>query len=42
VRLGREGVKQIVEVELSDAERKALDTSAKAVRQGVEEVKPFL
>ena len=42
VRLGREGIKQIIEVDLNDAERKALDVSAKAVRQGVEDVKPFL
>jgi malate/lactate dehydrogenase len=42
VRLGREVVKQVVELELSREERAALDASAEAVRKGVEEVRAFL
>jgi len=42
VRLGREGVKQIVELKLSPDEKKMLDTSAEAVRKGVEDVSQFL
>jgi malate dehydrogenase len=42
VRLGREGVKQIVELKLAREEKAALDVSAEAVRKGVEEVKPFI
>jgi len=42
VRLGREGVKQIVELKLAKDEKAALDVSADAVRKGVEEVKPFI
>jgi malate dehydrogenase len=42
VRLGREGVKEIVELKLTREEKTALDASADAVRKGVEEVKPFI
>jgi malate dehydrogenase len=39
--LGRHGVEQIVELELTDAERAALAASAAAVRQGVDELNTF-
>jgi malate dehydrogenase len=42
VRLGREGVKQIVELKLQPDEKKALDVSADAVRKGIEDVRQFL
>jgi len=42
VRIGREGVKQIVELKLTADEKKALDVSAQAVRKGIEEVSQFL
>ena len=35
VKLGARGIEEIVELELSDDERKALDTSAEAVREVV-------
>jgi malate dehydrogenase len=39
--LGRHGVEQILELELSDAERAELATSAAAVRKGVDELNTF-
>jgi len=42
VKLGREVVKEIVQLDLNDAERKALQVSADAVSKGVEEVRQFL
>jgi len=42
VRLGREGVKEILELELDAKEKAALDVSAQAVRKGVEEVAQFV
>jgi len=42
VRVGREGVKEIVELKLSADEKKALDVSAQAVRKGIEDVSQFL
>ena len=42
VRLGREGVKEIVELKLTADEKKALDVSAQAVRKGIEDVSQFL
>ena len=42
VRLGREGVKQVLELELTAEEKAALDVSAQAVRKGIEEVQQFL
>jgi malate dehydrogenase len=42
VLLGEGGVRTIVELEHDDDERAALDVSAKAVRQGIEEVSAFL
>jgi len=41
VLLGGHGVERIIEVDLNDAERKALDQSAKAVEQGVELLESF-
>jgi malate dehydrogenase len=35
VKLGARGVEQVIELELSDEERKALDDSAAAVREVV-------
>ena len=42
VRLGRGGIKGIVELDLNPEEKAALDTSAQAVRQGIEDVSQFL
>jgi len=42
VRLGREGVKEIVQLDLNEQERAALDVSVKAVQKGVDDVKQFL
>lgn len=42
VRLGRGGIRAIVELKLSPEEKKMLDLSADAVRKGVAEVQPFL
>ncbi|MHC4549056.1 MAG: malate dehydrogenase [Planctomycetota bacterium] len=42
VRLGRGGVKQVIELDLDEQEKAALDVSAAAVRKGVEEVKGFI
>lgn len=41
-RLGREGVERVVEIPLSDSEKKALLLSAAKVRQGVEEIDRIL
>jgi malate dehydrogenase len=41
-KLGREGVKQIVELDLTANEKAALDVSAQAVRKGIEDVAQFL
>jgi len=41
VLLGGHGVERIIEVKLSDVERKALDQSAKAVEEGVELLESF-
>jgi len=37
-KLGRKGIRSIVEIQLTDAERQALQTSADKVRKGVEEL----
>lgn len=42
VKLGREGLKEIVQLELSDAEKAALEVSADAVRGGIADVAQFL
>jgi len=42
VKLGREGLKQIIELDLSPDEKKMLDVSADAVRKGIEDVAQFL
>jgi malate dehydrogenase len=42
VKLGREGLKEIVELELSADEKKMLDASAEAVRKGIADVGQFL
>ncbi len=39
--LGRGGVEKVLEIELTDVERKALDASAKAVREGIEQLDTF-
>ncbi|MBP3193447.1 malate dehydrogenase [Natronogracilivirga saccharolytica] len=39
VRLGREGIKEIVEIDLNDEEQELLNTSADHVRQGLEDLK---
>ena len=39
VRLGREGVKEILEIDLNDEEQELLNTSADHVRQGLEDLK---
>ena len=36
--MGRNGVERVVELPLADAERKALDASAEAVRKGLDEL----
>lgn len=41
VLLGKNGVEEIVALELSDSERRALDASAKAVKEGVEQLETF-
>ena len=41
VLLGGHGVERIIEVDLNDSERKALDQSAQAVREGVELLESF-
>ncbi|MEM8884263.1 MAG: malate dehydrogenase [Planctomycetota bacterium] len=40
--LGKEGLKQIVELELNEDEKRMLDVSAEAVSKGIEDVKQFL
>jgi malate/lactate dehydrogenase len=42
VKLGREGLKEIIELDLSPDEKKMLDVSADAVRKGIEDVAQFL
>ena len=42
VRLGRTGVQEIIELDLNDAEKAALQVSADAVGKGVEDVAQFL
>jgi malate dehydrogenase len=42
VKLGKGGIREIVELDLTAEEKAALEVSAKAVRKGVEEVKRFL
>lgn len=39
VRLGREGIKEILEIDLNDEEQELLNTSADHVRQGLEDLK---
>ena len=41
VLLGKNGVEEIIEIELTDEERRALDASAKAVKEGVEQLETF-
>ena len=41
VLLGKNGVEEIIEIELTDQERRALDASAKAVKEGVEQLETF-
>jgi len=41
-KLGREGVTEIVQLELNDEEKRALDVSAEAVRKGIADVGQFL
>jgi len=38
VRLGRQGVEEIIEVELNDEERKLLEASAEHVRKGIQDL----
>ena len=42
VRLGREGIKEIIELELNDTEKAGLKASVDAVRSGVADVKQFI
>ncbi len=41
VLLGKNGVEEIIEIELTEEERRALDASAKAVKEGVEQLETF-
>ncbi|MHC4909034.1 MAG: malate dehydrogenase [Planctomycetota bacterium] len=42
VKLGREGIKEIIELELSGEEKAALDVSVEAVKKGVADVEQFV
>ena len=42
VKLGRTGLREIIELELTADEKTMLDASAEAVRAGINDVTPFL